>query len=24
MSKHVFFGTDPVLAEHNRAYSERL
>jgi len=24
MSKHAFFGTDPVLADHNRAYSENL
>ncbi|MDQ3663443.1 MAG: homocysteine S-methyltransferase family protein [Actinomycetota bacterium] len=24
MSKHAFFGTDPVLAGHNRAYRERL
>ncbi len=24
MSKHAFFGTDPVLSRHNRAYSEHL
>jgi len=24
MSKHAFFGTDPVLSDHNRAYSEQL
>ncbi len=24
MSKHAFFGTDPVLSSHNRAYSEQL
>jgi betaine-homocysteine S-methyltransferase len=24
MSKHAFFGTDPVLASHNRAYRDRL
>ncbi|MBA2444935.1 MAG: homocysteine S-methyltransferase family protein [Nocardioidaceae bacterium] len=24
MSKHAFFGTDPVLAGHNRAYRDRL
>ncbi len=24
MSKHAFFGTDPVLSDHNRAYSGRL
>lgn len=24
MSKHAFFGTDPALSRHNRAYSEQL
>jgi len=24
MSKHAFFGTDPVLSSHNRAYSQHL